>query len=336
MIQLAASFLAGLSGLFFGPFVFSFVFRRPVASWMAPLVGCIILSLTGSLVFILNSDSLILVQFVLIACGFLYLLQSFVAQKNLKDCKYWALIFSLIFLINLLVPFPGQLIAGGDWYVHLTISTSLIDGTFGDGYAQLSRSPFYSWGSLAFIKLLGPLQGFTLYSDVVAASALICLLPSDINSISASQQKGLCAVVVLILVSPFFITSLQNLWPKLAAAGAIAASARLARFNIRFSILFASAMLAVAIAYHESSAFYFPLIIGIMLDSGTLPISLIFALGRNPISLLSWGIKKLPELFAVALSFLLFVGLVRFVQVSRFGVDAIVSSNPLVTLAGPY
>ena len=297
------------------------------------MIGCVMLSLTGSLVFILSSDFLILIQLALIACGFFCLLQAFLSRKILEEYKNWVLIFSFVFLINLLVPFPGQLIAGGDWYVHLTMSTSLIDGTFGEGYAQLSRSPFFSWGSLAFIKLLGPLQGFSLYSSVVATSTLICLLPSGLNNISASQKKGLCAVVLLILVSPFFITSLQNLWPKLAAAGAIAASARLARLKFRFSIPSAFCLLAIAIAYHESSVFYFPLVIGIMLDSGALQTSLIFVLARNPGFLLSRVIKKMPELIAVSFSFLIFVGFIRLVQISRFGADAIVSSNPLVTFA---
>lgn len=333
MIQLAASFLTGLSALCVGPFILSFVFGWSGKSWMAPLMGCIMLSIAGLIVFILNADILISAQLALIACGLFFLLHTFMARKKCEEYRYWTLIFSLVFLINLMVPFPGQLIAGGDWYVHLTKSTSLIDGTFGEGYAQLGRSPFYSWGSLAFIKLLGPLQGFTVYSDVVAASTLICILPSDFNAVSASQKKGLCVVLLLILISPFFITSLQNLWPKLAAAGAIAASARLARLNSSFSCSSAFAMLAVAIAYHESSIFYFPFIIGIMLDSGTLQISLIVTLSKKPVSLLSWVIKKMPEILVIAFSFVLFVGLVRFVQISRFGVDAIVSSNPLVTFA---
>lgn len=333
MIQLVASFLAGLSGLFVGPFIFSLLGWQFGISWISPLVGCIALSLTGTLVFILDSDLLIIAQFALIFCGFFYFLKFLLDRNKLEESKYWIFLFGIIFLINLLVPFPGQLIAGGDWYVHLTKSTSLIDGTFGQGYAQLGRSPFYSWGSLAFIKLLGPLQGFTLYSDLVAASALICLLPPNLNAISPAQKRGLWAIFLLILVSPFFITSLQNLWPKLAAAGAMIACTRFALSRIKHSIVYSFTMLAVAIAYHESSAFYFPFVIGIMLDAGALQIRLILSLAGKPRALYLWLIKKAPEIMAMMIGFFVFVGIIRIVQISRFGVDAIVSSNPLVTFA---
>jgi hypothetical protein len=294
--------------------------QRVIAT--APLAGCTLISLLGTVELMIGLKS------GMISGGLLLLATMALPVVLLRDEKWrsavagYGLVYTLVFALHSTVAFPGAWLAGGDWYVHLAKALAISRGEFGP--QNLDRSPFYAAGSVPLFLVLPPLQAFASHAAAVGAAASMTLLAPAARLMSCKvQQAGSSASgwrsILLLLVSPFFLISLQNMWPKLAMAGALVAM--LACFYSHeegpnaWDLLCGWIWLWAGIAFHTAHVFYVPLALILLWQHRRL-------LFRTASPVCWGGFFLVPLLFGIGYEAW---------SLCRFGLEAKINSNPLVT-----
>ena len=287
---------------------------------LAPFLGVSLLSLLGTIELVVGfpvgiSGLLCLAGSIVVAVC--YFRKSFFSSESLFT-KY-AIAFFLCFGLLSTVPFPGQWIAGGDWYVHLEKVITALDHSFGPH--QIDRSPFYSLGAAPFFWYLPPLQAFMVHTATMGASTLLLFFFQDDHSSpldGLGKNRGWIAMTIL-APSPFFIISLQNMWPKLASGGCLLIMILMLFRPVskvdREHLIMGWLVFWIGLAFHASHIIY-----------GVLLFLLLWRTRKVIIGKLSLGLMLWLIIPPIVL-----IGLYEGWSLLRFGIEAKIASNPTMT-----
>ncbi|HVT28847.1 MAG TPA: hypothetical protein VHE81_12605, partial [Lacipirellulaceae bacterium] len=167
--------------------------------------------------------------------------------------------------------YPGLWLMGGDWWQHLGMARAVIAGKFGPD--DIARSPFFAVGSLPMLEWGGQLAMYQAYNAFAFAAACAPCLDVLLRG-SAAQRSARLWILAGVAISPLCTVVMQNLWPKIFAAGLIWLSVYRARAwsqrgHMRDAIA-SSCWAAVAVLVHESSIIYIPLIAAVAFSRSSL------------------------------------------------------------------
>ena len=238
----------------------------------------------------------------------------------------FSLLFGLLFMILASQPSPGIYLAGGDWHLHLQKLAAAMKGQFNESH--LDRSPLFALGGAPFALILPIIKSGILHSSWVAAAAVWGLLApvtqtsanTSLSYIQRSARQNALLVILVVACSPFVVMSAQNIWPKLSMAGAALAMIQVAsvppHLRCRTDLLIAWLFFWLGMGWHLGHVIFGPLMCLLLWQSWS---------SLRPKRMLAW----LGWLTAPILCF----GSYELWSLIRFGLEAKISSNPVVTFA---
>jgi hypothetical protein len=225
--------------------------------------------------------------------------------------------FYLLALVPaLLSPFPIAGTWDGDWLFLYEAGQSLWKGT--DLTAEsLQRPPLFGGGASFLWLFQGGLIPFQIYAAVMSAGTIgACVFALRRHGCHITLRR----LLPLLVLTPFFLHHTAACWGKLMAAGLLVASgAELASNKSRPAEWWSALWFALAVAVHQSSLLYAPLLLGIRLlppHRNTAP------------ALLKW-------LTRMAIPGILLVGSFEGWTVFHYGLEAKIAANPSVAQRDP-
>lgn len=315
-----------LAGWLFGPACFAITAfgltawaNHQSGRWCAPLLGISLLSLVGLFEYIcgIPAGSLGLALIVISSLGAVFFYRRMWNLWKEPLCLYLG-IHTVVYSLMATIAFPGQWLAGGDWYVHLSKAIAIQQGALGPEH--LDRPSLYAAGSLPLLVFISPLMAFTAHAAAAGSASLMTLFCPGL--ISAGERQGAwrhqTQMVILVLISPFFLISLQNHWPKLVMCGCLVAMLSFALGAFRKAsvndLLFAALWFCLGVGYHYGHIVYVPFVVWIAIRGWKFFI--------RQATLRHWVALLLIPLICV-FAFEIW-------SIARFGLEVKVRANPLV------
>lgn len=157
-------------------------------------------------------------------------------------------------------PFPILGTWDGDWLFLFKAGRTLWESGTLSG-ESLQRPPLFGAGAGPLWVFADGLASFQIFAAVMSAGALgACLFVADKLAPGISRIRLLAPLVL----APFFLHHTAACWGKLMAAGLLlAAGTELWRATNRSGVWWAGVWFALAVAVHQSSLFYAPLLLAI-------------------------------------------------------------------------
>jgi hypothetical protein len=171
---------------------------------------------------------------------------------------------------------------------------------------------------LPLLFLGKPLVAAQVYGSLMTAAAVSLMLYSPEENKTMQPSLKVWFWLAVLLVSPFFLVHLQNLWPKFVAGGCVLLAVReamvLSKSPSHNSLLTGLFWLFAGVAFHESTILYLPMF---MLLCGW----------RTLVKLaVSWKIWL--EVFLIAM---ILVGSFQIWTLAKFGLNSRIKQNPALT-----
>lgn len=223
--------------------------------WAAPLLGCFIAGTLAELTFIFNlRHDLVTISAFAVAGNFIYRrrpnLETFVLAF-----KTHYLIYAGTIAVLSLIAFPGLGLWSGDWFYYYTAGESLRTHFLTE--QLLERTPIFP-GVASPLWLFGSsLAVYQIAAAVVASSVLLAL---NHAAVVFGKKPLTILSFAYVLLSPFFLLHLAQMWPKFFAGGAIFLSfleaIRYRRTRSPDAIVWSAIWLGFSISAHHSSVIY--------------------------------------------------------------------------------
>jgi len=293
--------------------------RKDAGLLMAPLLGGAIAGLGAEFAFAVKWSTPITTLSLLAISALLTLFRIYrdkqgrVALANLADLYGFYLLALVPAIIS---PFPVLGTWDGDWLFLYEAGQSLWKGTELTA-ESLQRPPLFGAGaSLLWIFQEG-LTPFQIYAAVMSAGAVgACVFALRMFGCNIALKR----LLPLLVLTPFFLHHTAACWGKLMAAGLlVAAGAELASSKSRPAEWWSALWFALAVAVHQSSLLYAPLLFGIWIVT---PRQDTFS------ALMKW-------LARLAILGILLVGSFEAWTVYHYGLDAKIAANPSVAQRDP-
>jgi hypothetical protein len=229
-----------------------FVTGEPKKIRLAPLVGCALAGFYAELAMIAGLPVRASVgALTLVSAGTLLL-----HRRLLPDLRRAMADSIPIYLVAVLAaslsPFPVLGEWSGDWLHLYRMGQSVIHGTLPSN--MLARPPLFGAAATPLWILGGGLIPYQLMAAVASAAALTAT-SAFIEDFRPTSPR---AVLLPLLISPFFLHHTAAAWSKLLAAGLILAAVVEALHRRRLA---SAALFALAVGIHEGSIIWAPCVL---------------------------------------------------------------------------
>jgi len=224
--------------------------------------------------------------------------------------------FSLIALLPALFsPFPILGTWDGDWFFLYQAGQTVWEGGRLSP-ESLQRPPLFGAAAAPLWIFAEGLIPFQIFSAVMSAGVLAASFFALHHFVPRTSRLR---VIALLVMAPFFLHHTAACWGKLMAAGLlVAAGTELRRSRDSRTLLWSGVWFALAVAAHQSSLLYAPLLIAIR------------------VSVHGWKASEIIRLvFAMGLAGLLLVAPYEVWTIYDYGLDQKVAVNPAVAQRDP-
>lgn len=299
-LDILVGYSFGFIYLLIGLLIFNKFFQENTGALFSALLGAIFISWISLLSYILQINEIYtIIPILLLFC--IFFIKDNLIKIYSKEISIYFYIHTIVYGIHVVNAYPGIWLAGGDWYSHLSKAIALHELSY--SVDNIDRSPFYAAGSIFGMHFIDPYISFYSHSIAVGSAVILAILTNAKNRIG----------VLLIIISPFFLISLQNLWPKLALGGCLIGTLYFGFVQVNNSkknFILLMMFFSAGVAYHRSFIFFSPLI-------------LLYLTRHN-----HWNFKFLS--LSLLIAFCLF-GFYETWNIYSHGISSIINANPVVT-----
>ncbi len=285
---------------------------------MAPVLGGAVAGLASELAYAAGWSPQILCTALLIVSLFAfgsYLFNQNFIKQVWKNLLHVYALYLLALVPALASPFPIIGTWDGDWLILYQSGLCLWEGTVMSA-ESLQRPPLFGGGVSLLWLFMDGLIPFQIFATVMAAGTLGAVwFAMGRLELRVSSWR----VLVLLVLTPFFLHNTAACWGKLMAAGLLLASSiELWVGNERSAVWWSAGLFALAVAVHQSSIIYLPLVGTIQLASK------------------GWGaLSPVRFLASFGLMGFLLVGMFELWTVLHYGLEAKVAANPSIAQRDP-